>query len=77
MCGLVRNKLAEKLLEDFKLEREAWAQERQSLLDRIQFPETRQVTPGPVIEHEPPKDEAELAHIGQIVPDFVQVGGDD
>ena len=73
----MRNKLAEKLLEDFKLEREAWAKERASLLDRLQFPETRQVEPGPMIEHEPPKDEAELAHIGQVVPDFVQVGGDE
>ena len=73
----MRNRLAEKLLEDFKLEREQWAKERSSLLDRIQFPQTKQVEPGEYIEHEPPKDEAELAHIGQIVPDFVQVGGDD
>ena len=73
----MRNKLAEKLLEDFKLEREAWAKERSSLLDRLQFPETRQVEPGEQVVHEPPKDEAELAHIGQVVPDFVQVGGDE
>ena len=73
----MRNKLAEKLLEDFKLEREAWAQERQSLLDRIQFPDVRQVAPSEPVFHEPPKDEAELAHIGQIVPEFVQVGGND
>ncbi len=44
------------------------------LADRIQHPEIRQVEPGPMIEHEPPKDEAELAHIGQIVPEFVNVG---
>ncbi len=44
------------------------------LADRIQHPEIRQVEPGPMIEHEPPKDEAELAHIGQIVPEFVRVG---
>jgi hypothetical protein len=72
----MRNKLAEKLLEDFKLEREVWAEERAKLLDRIQFPETRQVAPSEPVFHEPPKDEAELAHIGQVVPDFVQVGGD-
>ena len=73
----MRNKLAEKLLEDFKQEREAWATERQSLLDRIQFPEIRQITPSEPVIHEPPKDEAELAQVGQIVPEFIQVGGDE
>ncbi len=46
------------------------------MADRIQHPEVRQVEPGPVREYEPPKDEAELAQVGQIVPEFVQVGGE-
>ncbi len=57
-------------------ERKSWDQERAKLLDRIQHPEVRQVEPGPLIEHEPPKDEAELAYVGQIVPEFIQVGGE-
>jgi len=48
--------------------------ERAKLLDRIQFPEVRQVGPSEPVEYETPKDEAELAQVGQIVPDFVQVG---
>ncbi len=44
------------------------------MADRIQHPEVRQIEPGLQVEHEPPKDEAELAHIGQIVPEFVRVG---
>lgn len=50
--------------------------ERASLLDRIQHPERVQVTP---VEREPieaPRDSAELAYIGQIVPDGIQVGTD-
>ncbi len=46
------------------------------MADRIQHPEIRQVEPGPQTEYEPPKDEAELAQVGQIVPEFVQVGGE-
>jgi len=70
----MRNKFWQEALTK---EREEWAKERKELLDRIQFPERKPVEPGPMVEHEPPKDEAELAHIGQIVPDFVQVGGDE
>lgn len=43
------------------------ALERQSLAERIQHPETRQVPPGEVIEHEVPTDAGELAQVGQIV----------
>jgi hypothetical protein len=51
------------------------AQERTKLLDRIQHPELRQVPPGgEMIEYDPPKDAAELAQVGQVVPEFVQVG---
>jgi hypothetical protein len=48
--------------------------ERQKLLDRIQHPEVRQVEPGEPVEWDEPKDAAELAQVGQIVPDGVQVG---
>ena len=44
------------------------------LADRIQHPTVRQVEPGPEVEHQLPKDEAEMAHVGQIVPEFVNVG---
>ncbi len=55
-------------------EREAWEQERKSLLDRIQHPEARQVEPGPIVQIEQSHDEAELAQVGLVVPEFVQVG---
>jgi hypothetical protein len=48
--------------------------ERAKLLDRIQHPEIRQVMPGEPVEYETPKDEAEMAWVGQEVPEFVQVG---
>ena len=48
--------------------------ERRLLLDRIQHPTVRQVEPGPQIEYDPPKDSAELAQVGQIVPDGYYVG---
>ena len=67
----------EKLLASFEAERQRWEQERQILLDRIQHPESRQVAPGPVIEYDPPKDEAELAYVGQMVPDGISVGMSD
>ena len=76
------NKYVDKLLADFAEERErlleAAAKERRSLLDRIQHPEKVQVLPDPdYIPPEPPKDAAELAWIGQVVPDFVNVGQPD
>lgn len=48
--------------------------ERAQLLDRIQHPEVRQVQAGPQVDYEPPRDTAELAHVGMEVPEFVQVG---
>jgi hypothetical protein len=48
--------------------------ERKQLLDRIQHPEIRQVEPGEPVERDEPKDAAELAQVGQIVPDGVMVG---
>jgi hypothetical protein len=50
--------------------------ERASLLDRIQHPERVQVQPVEREAVEPPRDSAELAYIGQIVPDGIQVGTD-
>jgi len=50
------------------------AEERQTLLDRIQHPERPRI---PIVEREPiepPKDSAELALVGGIVPDGVLVG---
>jgi hypothetical protein len=55
-------------------ERAEWAKERKELLDRIQHPEIKPVEPGEQMEYETPKDEAELAQVGQIVPEFVNVG---
>jgi hypothetical protein len=48
--------------------------ERKTLADRIQHPEIRQVEPGERVEYDEPKDTAELAYVGQIVPDGIQVG---
>ncbi|HXJ92613.1 MAG TPA: hypothetical protein VMT20_06990 [Terriglobia bacterium] len=48
--------------------------ERQKLLERIQHPEIRPIVPSEPVEYEMPKDEAELAQVGLIVPEFVQVG---
>jgi hypothetical protein len=55
----------------------AWDRERRSLSDRIQHPERAQIEPGPVEPIEPPIDAAELAYVGQEVPEFVSVGGSD
>jgi hypothetical protein len=52
-------------------------EERAKLLDRIQHPERVQVEPGDWETPDPPKDAAELAAVGTIVPEFVQVGGED
>lgn len=48
--------------------------ERRALLDRIQHPGVRQIDREPVAPVEPPRDAAEFAHIGQVVPEFVHVG---
>lgn len=48
--------------------------ERASLLDRIQHPQRVQVAPVEREAPEPPRDGAEMAYVGQIVPDGVQVG---
>jgi hypothetical protein len=48
--------------------------ERQSLLDRIQHPESRQVAAGEPTTYALPKDEAEMAYVGGFVPDGISVG---
>ena len=55
-------------------EREKHREEVASLLDRIQHPEVRQVEPIYSEPVEPPKDAAELAMIGHIVPTGYDVG---
>jgi hypothetical protein len=50
--------------------------ERSELLTRIQHPERVLVGPSEPVVHEEPKDSAEMAWVGQEVPEFVQVGGD-
>ncbi len=62
---------------EIRREREAWETERQNLLDRIQHPAIRHTATVEDWEHEePPRDLAELAQVGQVVPEFVDVGGD-
>jgi hypothetical protein len=53
--------------------------ERRSLLDRIQHPERQQVVAADPSTYEAPEatDAAELAQVGQIVPEFVNVGSHD
>jgi hypothetical protein len=63
-----------KLLER---EREKHREEIATLLDRIQFPEVRQVQPVHSEPIEPPRDAAELAMVGMEVPTGYDVGGDD
>jgi hypothetical protein len=54
------------------------ARERARLLDRIQHPERVQIEAREGHETpDIPKDAAELAAVGTIVPEFVRVGGDD
>jgi hypothetical protein len=63
------------LLEHLKAQREEAAVERRQLADRIQHPERVQVQPRPdYVPPEPPRDLAEMAHIGGIVAEFVHVG---
>jgi hypothetical protein len=62
------NRQTQALIRDAKTE-------RASLLDRIQHPEVRQSQPVEPVDYEPPQDAAELAHVGQEVPEFIQVGG--
>jgi hypothetical protein len=63
------------LLEHLKEQREEAREERRQLADRIQHPERVQVQPrADYVPPELPKDMAELAYVGGIVPEFVNVG---
>lgn len=64
----------ERLLAEFARERQEWTEERRELLSRIQRPDLIPVRPVEHEDPEPPKDSAELAFVGQEVPEFVQVG---
>ena len=55
-------------------ERQAYEQTTRSLLDRIQHPEIRQVQPFPSEPVDPPKDAAEMAFLGEQVPEGYEVG---
>lgn len=57
-------------------ERQEWAEERRSLLDRIQQPEIRQFAVDPDYQDpEPPATDAlAYSQVGQIVPDHIQIG---
>lgn len=56
-------------------ERKEWFRQLSKMADRIQHPERVQVTPDSEYEPpEPPRDGAEMAHVGLVVPEFVSVG---
>lgn len=62
-------------LDQLRAQRAEAIAERRSLADRIQHPDRIQVVPSPDYRPpQPPKDEAELAFVGQMVPEFVSVG---
>jgi hypothetical protein len=75
-----------RMLADQREERTRWlrelgemskaqAEERRALADRIQHPERIQVQPNTeFVPFEPEEDLAEMAYVGQVVPEFVQVG---
>ena len=73
----MRSKERELWMRLLEREREKHREEVASLLDRIQHPEIRQVEPVQSEPVEPPKDAAELAMIGSIVPNGYDVGGED
>lgn len=64
-------------VELLERERAEHRKEIARLLDRIQHPTTHQVEPGEIVEHEPPRDAAEMAWVGAEVPEFVQVGSEE
>ena len=70
----MRNGERDKWMELLESERAAHRAEIKDLLNRIQHPERLPVEPAERIEHDPPKDLAELAHVGQEVPTGIYVG---
>lgn len=62
-------------MELIQSEREAYRKERQELLNRIAVPEKRIIDrPEPREAPPAPRDEAEMAFVGGIVPEGVSVG---
>ena|SRR5215472_8341023 len=81
----MRHKEREKWITLLREERERSDEAQQVLLgeirklvDRVQHPEIKHVEPIPdYTPPELPKDFAELAHVGEEVPEFVNVGSAD
>lgn len=65
-------------MELLERERDKHRQEIAALLTRIQHPEVIQATSSPVEDPDlkDPKEIAAYAHVGQLVPEFVDVGGE-
>ncbi len=61
-------------LEQLEVQQQRAGEERRALADRIQHPERIQVQPGENPDPYIPRDAAEMAYIGQLVPEFVHVG---
>lgn len=72
----MRAKEREQWMTLVQKERSEHRAEIKELLNRIQHPERLPVEPAEQIIHDPPKDLAELAHIGQEVPTGIYVGED-
>jgi hypothetical protein len=72
---LFAERFADKFLLDGVLKRHAF--ERKELAERIQHPEIRYPEVIPSIPHEQSSDGAEMAYVGDIVPEFLRVGSGD
>ena len=68
------SKERDKWMALLETERKEHREEVQKLLDRIQHPEVRQVQPLPSEPVDPPKDAAEMAFLGEQVPEGYEVG---
>ncbi len=69
----MRSKEREKWMALLSDEREAHRAEVQKLLDRIQHPE-RVLPSEPIAYEQPDPPKADYAYVGEMVPDFVDVG---
>lgn len=69
---LLAERFADKYLLDQILKRGAF--ERKELAERIQHPEVRHVDSFVSIPHSQSQDSAEMAYVGDIVPEFLDVG---
>lgn len=76
LCVIIGVLIAERLLDRHFLQKVliAHAKERNELCERIQHPEIRQPVILAPISHDQSTDMAEMANVGEIVPEFVNVG---